>query len=104
MTCPICKGKKESFGIGCGSQGCKPMRMRCFQCKGTGEITKEMMKWIETGKEIREARLKRDISSREEAKRLNMLPSAYSDIESGRVENSKWHPVMLRLFPIKRDT
>jgi len=90
MICPVCKGKKKSSGIGCGSQGCRPMEMDCFQCKGTGEITQEMIKWIAMGKKIREQRLNRNISSREEAKRLNILPSAYSDIEIGRTRNLEW--------------
>ena|SRR3990167_153396 len=104
MECPDCKGKKESFGIGCGDQGCRLkifgigcgdqgcrlIEMKCFRCKGIGKISQEMMKWIETGKKIRETRLKKDISLREEAKRLNMLPTFYSDIESGRVENLNW--------------
>ena len=90
MICPDCKGKSKIFGIGCGNQGCRPMEMKCFRCKGTGEISQEMMRWIEVGKKIRESRMNRDISLRSEAKRLNMLPSFYSDIESGRVENLNW--------------
>ena len=90
ITCPACDGNKKSVGIGCGPGGCKPMTFKCFTCNGIGEIWEERLKWIETGKKIRERRLERNITQREEARQLGVLPSDYSDIEQGRVENSKW--------------
>jgi hypothetical protein len=33
VTCPVCRGAKESTGIGCGAGGCRPVTLRCRFCK-----------------------------------------------------------------------
>ena len=88
MICPSCNGEKESFGIGCGSNGCKPMSMKCYRCQGVGTVPDAMKEWIENGNILREKRLKNNVGLREFAKSINMLPSEYSAIEMGRVDNS----------------
>jgi hypothetical protein len=85
MKCPDCL-KGQIAGIACGPKiHCSPMVLKCFRCGGSGNIPDEMGGWIKIGKQMRENRLKRDISLREEAKRLGILPSVLSQMENGRI-------------------
>ena len=86
MICPICKGNKENFGIGCGSEGCKPMKFKCFQCQGSGKISEQMNEWIKLGKIEREKRRVQNLSLREFAKEKRLSPVQVSDAENGRID------------------
>lgn len=85
-TCPTCDGGKKTGGLAC--PGAKWVEFPCFTCKGLGTISDEQMTWIANGKALRETRRLRGVSLREEAKRLNLAPAAYSDMEQGRIANS----------------
>jgi hypothetical protein len=38
VTCPDCRGAKESSGVGCGAGGCRPITLRCRFCEGAGVV------------------------------------------------------------------
>ena len=83
ITCPTCNGEKvirAEF---------HDVEWPCTQCKGTGEVLKEMIAWINRGKEIRAERLARKVTLRDEAKRLDVGVMTISAIERGLVDNSR---------------
>lgn len=82
MICPTCKGEKKIGGMAC--PGFRYVEIPCWTCKGTGDCSEEQAKVIERGKKLRKKRLASDRSLREEANRLGMSTSAYSDLEHGR--------------------
>jgi hypothetical protein len=85
VTCPDCKGKKKVFAhVNYGGE--RPGEFKhiaCMRCKGVGAIEAEMLVWIEAGRKRRAERVSRDISLREEAKRLGMNAADLSAIEMG---------------------
>ena len=80
-VCPTCEGKNEIFGIGC--PGFKPILITCHTCNGKGEITDVQIERMKDGEKLRQERLKRRMSLRNEAKRLNINVIELSDIEHG---------------------
>jgi hypothetical protein len=82
--CPDCEGRKIISGIGCGANGCKPMTLPCFTCKGIGSISEEQVERIRKGEAMRQDRLARDMSLREEAQRLGIKARELSDLEHGK--------------------
>ena len=38
VTCPDCRGAKESNGLACGARGCRPITLRCRFCEGAGVV------------------------------------------------------------------
>ena len=88
MTCPDCNGATKIQGIGC--PGFELIETDCSTCKGNGTVTEgywsQRNKWKSEGEKTRAFREKRDLSLREAAKLLLILPSYLSDIERGRAE------------------
>jgi hypothetical protein len=89
-SCPRCGGEGENFvtfiRYAPGHTGPPSRMIPCHQCDGNGEITDEQAKWIVEGEAMRRERIARNVGLRQEADRRRMLPSAYADMESGRVE------------------
>jgi ribosome-binding protein aMBF1 (putative translation factor) len=89
MQCPECKGKGcyHSQRFVNSTSGCRyeEGERECGTCKGTGSITDDHAERIKQGEARRRDRISRDMSLREEAKRLGIKPSELSDIERGRV-------------------
>ena len=83
MICPMCNGKGESQGFACGPTGGRIGAFPCLTCKGTGEITEEHVARIVEGQRLFEDRQARNVSQREEAKRLGMSVVLYSKVEHG---------------------
>ena len=83
ITCPRCKGKRETHGIACGPGGCQTGAMKCFTCKGEGQITEEHAARITTGEFMRKGRVSRRVTLREEAARLGVGLAEWSHIEQG---------------------
>lgn len=90
MECPECKGKKEIvglFAIRSDGSGCDPCRMfPCHRCKGAGSVPDEMAEWMEAGKRLKEDRLARNMTLRQEAEARELRVSELSDMERGRVD------------------
>jgi hypothetical protein len=82
--CPFCNGAKVIAGIGCGKDGCRVMEVACFDCKGTGQMTEEQLERVAEGRRRQRDRMSRDMTLREEAKRLGISARELSDIEHGR--------------------
>lgn len=82
MICPTCNGEKVVHGFAC--PGFKPYALPCRDCGGTGKRDDELLALRKLCDEIRAERARLDLSLREAAKRLDMLPSALSDVEMGR--------------------
>ena len=88
VKCPDCEGRKSFGVIICGRPlgGCNTGFLACSLCKGTGEIPESQLSWVARGEAMRNDRLSRDMSGREEAKRLGISAAELSDMEMGRVE------------------
>lgn len=85
VTCPSCKGAKESFVMACGPGGGRYGMMSCDRCSGTGEITEEYAERIKLHRRLREDRVNvRCVSQREEAARLGCGVGEWSRIEYGK--------------------
>lgn len=83
MKCPSCKGARESRGIACGPAGCAVRTFKCFTCGGSGEITEAHAVRIEYGELMRQDRIRRRVTQREEAARLGCGLGEWSRIEHG---------------------
>lgn len=85
VTCPRCNGKKESWAILCGNGQSRQGNVSCSACKGEGAITADHMERIIEGEAMRQNRLSRGLSGREEAKRLGLDPITLNHLEHGRL-------------------
>lgn len=79
MKCPECHGAKDIQLI------CPPMprKMPCPRCFGLGAVPDEQKEWIEVGKQMREDRLKRGHTLREESRRRKIDSLVLSNMERG---------------------
>lgn len=83
LICPRCDGQGQIHGIACGPQGGRMGYFKCSTCKGEGQITEKRMELIKKGEAMREDRITRNVSQREEAKRLGIDVVTYSQMEHG---------------------
>jgi hypothetical protein len=89
MQCPRCNGSKTivaahvSYANGSHGYG---VPFPCDQCAGSGEVPDEMAEWIQAGSAMREERLQRRVTLREEAKRRGMNPVELSRMEFGKIK------------------
>ena len=87
IICPSCEGRKGSIAlVMIASKGCVERWMPCSFCKGAGEVLEERSSWRNVGEAMRMDRLARDMSQREEAKRLGISVVEYSQMEAGMIE------------------
>jgi len=82
MKCPRCEQGKI-YGIGCGSDGPKPMIIDCFLCKGSGEITEQQSKWCDFGRGLRDLRISHNVTLSEAADLLRVDIIKLSHMECG---------------------
>ncbi len=89
MICPRCKGSKtitaSHVAYADGSHGYE-VPLSCDQCGGAGEVSDEMTEWIRAGEAMRQDRLARQMTLREEAKRRGLTPVELSRMEFGKVK------------------
>jgi hypothetical protein len=95
MNCPDCHGKGYFIGVAHfdmkdGKSYNKFGKLPCRLCEATGEVPDETQKWINIGKRMRADRLKRKEHQRVAASRMGITLKEYSEIEQGRVDNSKY--------------
>lgn len=65
--------------------------MNCSDCDGFGKITEEHMQRITAGRKLRDDRMARDMSLKEEATRLGISVVQLSNLEHGRVAAEVGH-------------
>ncbi len=80
MKCPSCDGKGYNVGYAC--PGFRLVRLDCQVCDG-GNLAAEGDQRLKKGQAMRDDRIARDMSLREEAKRLGISPVELSRIEHG---------------------
>ena len=86
IPCPECP--RNGIQITCGP-GTSQIRQigpaDCRVCAGTGVITQEKKRWLDIGGGMRNNRLARNLSGREEARRRGMSPVVLNDMEHGKI-------------------
>lgn len=70
--CDHCNGNGSTIGFAC--PGFRPVVMPCRICGQTGKLTEDDLARVAAGKAMREDRIARNLSLREEAKRLGISP------------------------------
>jgi hypothetical protein len=80
MKCPSCHGAKQFLVI------CNGSFIPCFRCKASGRVPDIQKKWIVRGRKIRNDRVKRGVTLREEAKRRKLDVLALSEMERGVID------------------
>lgn len=90
QECPVCKGEGMTIGLfplyadHVPPEKRKPViELTCDLCEGKGQIATQTFHLWNQGRAMREDRLKRGMSLRNEAKRLGILPSVLSARERG---------------------
>jgi hypothetical protein len=89
IICPSCKGAGQSHGIMCGPAGCRTGALKCSTCDGSGVVTHEHLARIEYGRLMRQDRVRRRLTLREEAARLGCGFAEWSRIECGNEPETK---------------
>lgn len=84
MICPDCNGEKKVFAhVNRGEQGSGFGWIRCFRCKGSGDVPDEQAQWMSEGIKRRCDRVARGLTLREEAERLGIAVTTLSAVERG---------------------
>lgn len=86
MICPSCNGKKIIWGhCNTGPDSSKHYwgEIKCFRCKGSGQVTDEAKQWIANGAAMAKSRRDNNLTLIEAAKTLGISVSELSAIENG---------------------
>lgn len=85
--CPHCGGRRTVTAfVDCADSRQSGVRtITCPECKGAGTVTPEYLERREKGSAMRDDRLARNLSLREEAERRGMKARELSDLENGRL-------------------
>lgn len=88
LTCPNCDGRKSVEALvdygGKDRHKSGPQTLPCPTCKGEGVITEEYKRRMDDGRALRDDRVARGVSQKQEAERLCIDPRALNDLERGR--------------------
>ena len=82
--CPRCTGDGGYHALVHRKDGCSEEYLTCDLCKGDGKISAEVAGWLKVGSEHRNARVEREESLLECARRLGVSPALISGMETGR--------------------
>lgn len=83
-ACPQCKGRGAGEGFITKADGCSYGAIKCSLCEGTGEVSWLRLERLRVGELLRQERLSRDKSGREEAKRIGVDVIVLNHLEHGR--------------------
>ena len=86
LPCHVCSGTGITLSIAC--PGFKISELPCEMCDSTGSLTPERQAAIQRGAAVRDDRLARNMTLREEAKRLDINAVKLSKRERGLEEAS----------------
>lgn len=79
--CPQCEGRGWFDAFAMRATGCSLESLDCPACEGKGEVSEATLARLQKGRRMREDRLARGLSVREEAARLGI-----SLLQLGRLE------------------
>lgn len=84
MTCPQCNGVKHIVAFARKISRSQPyIKFGCDLCQSTGSISDEKVEWVQAGEKLRQARIEREETLREFAKRTGIDVGAVSKAERG---------------------
>lgn len=84
MTCPQCNGAKHLTAFARRVSGTAYyIELDCDLCQSTGAISDEQLNWVLEGEKLRQARINREETLREFAKRTGIDVGAVSKAERG---------------------
>lgn len=85
-TCPHCdgRGSNAAFIEHANGEGSYNPALRCGLCSGSGSVSGQTIGWLSIGSRHRKARIARDESIRECARRMGIGPAELSGMENGR--------------------
>jgi hypothetical protein len=86
VTCPDCRGARESSGVACGAGGCRPVTLRCRFCEGAGVVDEARAAWWRVMGKEGAGNVRRGESQRERAAIMGIPEETLNDIEHGRLE------------------
>ena len=86
VKCPDCDGEGITEALMNFGGFCAPMKKKCTRCDGRGQIPEEMLDWKKIGAAMKQDRLDRGLSQREEADRIGIHVAELSQMEAGIVE------------------
>ena len=84
IKCPRCEGAGNAIGLAL-SKG-KVIEMTCPWCEGTGSVERRVITWIERGVVLKQSRLDRHTTLREESKRRGIDAATLSRAERGIID------------------
>lgn len=91
IECPSCRGARlepmETL-----AHACRPIKARlpCFQCDGAGRLSAKAPEWIARGRMLKDLRLAAAMGLRQAAELWGIHAAELSDIEHGRIDNTRW--------------
>ena len=86
IQCPGCQGRGTNRVLANLGGHCEQRDINCLKCRGKGTITETMLTWAARGEAMRQDRISRKVSLREEAERLSIPPVELSQMEHGATE------------------
>ena len=95
VKCPHCNGPGELQLVHIHPGGWR--RQRCRTCDGTNQIDAELARRMEMGRLLRQRRIDRTLSLREEAKRIGASPVVLSHVEVGHLTSPEHYALWNRL-------
>ena len=104
IPCPHCDGTGRSRGLAMVhfADGCRIRRTACMTCKGWGTVPSDYAERERAAEALRLDRIGRNMSLREEAKRIGITPRDLSDREHvrddrphrpGEWRGNEWYPL-----------
>lgn len=84
LPCPRCTGAGGYYALVYRPTGCTNEQLICSTCQGAGYVSSEVQGWIDEGEAHRSARVGREESLRECARRLGVSAAIISAMETGR--------------------
>lgn len=92
MVCVACDGQGKTVGYAC--PGFRRIEMACAPCGGSGVAPPWQAEAVARGTVLRNERMARNVSQREEAKRIGVDVVVLSQAENGRRPVSEWPEVL----------
>lgn len=83
ITCELCEGRGWYDAFLNRGGRCELDSVQCHRCKGSGSVSAEVAERLAQGRRLREDRISRGLTVRQEAARLGITAVALGEIERG---------------------